>query len=183
MLTVANAERPNKASFARTTGRVPSRRATTMPRSGSTQRSWKNRSTIMSTKYPAKPHTKGIASFATPSRTTGSAANGAPRAVVFSPQGRERTGDQLVRGRGRRYTRGVRAERARDPSRPDPFEEGLGRCAANHAPLTPSAFLARAASVYPQKPAVLHGERVYTYAELYARARRLTSALARRGIG
>jgi fatty-acyl-CoA synthase len=77
----------------------------------------------------------------------------------------------------------VRAEPARNPSRPDPFEERFGRCAANHALLTPSAFIARAASVYPQKPAVLHGKRAYTYAELYARARRLASALARRGIG
>jgi fatty-acyl-CoA synthase len=70
------------------------------------------------------------------------------------------------------------------PSRPgsDPFEE-LGRRAANYAPLTPSSFLARAAAVYPRKPAVVHGERTYAYAELYARARRLASALARRGIG
>ncbi|HWC02662.1 MAG TPA: acyl-CoA synthetase [Methylomirabilota bacterium] len=79
--------------------------------------------------------------------------------------------------------RGVRAEPAREPSRSDPFEQGLGRCAANHAPLTPSAFLARAATVYPWKRAVLHGERALTYAELYARARGLASALARRGIG
>jgi fatty-acyl-CoA synthase len=64
-----------------------------------------------------------------------------------------------------------------------PFDEGLERRAANHAPLTPSSFLARAAAVYPRKPAVLHGETALTYAELYARARRLASALARRGIG
>ncbi len=65
----------------------------------------------------------------------------------------------------------------------NPFDEGLGPRAANHAPLTPASFLARAAAVYPRKAAVVHGERTYAYAELYARSRRLASALARRGIG
>jgi fatty-acyl-CoA synthase len=63
------------------------------------------------------------------------------------------------------------------------FDEGLERRTANHAPLTPLGFLARAAAVYPRKPAVLYGEHAFTYAELYARSRRLASALARRGIG
>jgi fatty-acyl-CoA synthase len=65
----------------------------------------------------------------------------------------------------------------------NPFDEGLGPRAANHAPLTPVSFLARAAAVYPRKAAVVHGEKTYTYAELYARSRRLASALLRRGIG
>ena len=59
-----------------------------------------------------------------------------------------------------------------------PFDDGLDRNAANHAALTPASFLARAAAVYPRKLAVLHGDRVFTYAEVYARARRLASALA-----
>jgi 3-(methylthio)propionyl---CoA ligase len=63
------------------------------------------------------------------------------------------------------------------------FEQDLDRRAANYAPLTPLSFLAWAAHVYPGKPAVIHGDRVFTYAELYARCRRLASALARRGIG
>src|SRR5262249_11509571 len=45
------------------------------------------------------------------------------------------------------------------------------------------AFLARAAAVYATKPAVIHGERSFTYAEFAARCRRLASALRRRGIG
>jgi fatty-acyl-CoA synthase len=65
----------------------------------------------------------------------------------------------------------------------NPFDEGLGPRAANHVPLTPASFLARAAAVYPRKAAVVHGETTYAYAELYARSRRLASALARRGIG
>jgi len=63
------------------------------------------------------------------------------------------------------------------------YEAGLERGPANHAPLTPLSFLARAAAVYPTKPAVIHGDRSYTYAEFAARCRRLASALTRRGIG
>jgi fatty-acyl-CoA synthase len=58
----------------------------------------------------------------------------------------------------------------------------LERRAVNHAPLTPLSFLARSAAVYPAKPAVIHGERSFTYAAFYARARRLASALRRRGL-
>ncbi len=64
-----------------------------------------------------------------------------------------------------------------------PFDDGLERNAANHAALTPVSFLARAAAVYAGKPAVLHGDRALTYAEVYARSRRLASALERRGVG
>ncbi|HTO11208.1 MAG TPA: acyl-CoA synthetase [Candidatus Binatia bacterium] len=64
----------------------------------------------------------------------------------------------------------------------NPFED-LDRGAANYSALTPLSFLAWAARVYPGKTAVVHGERAFTYAEFAARARRLGSALARRGIG
>ncbi len=63
------------------------------------------------------------------------------------------------------------------------YEAGLGPVAANRVPLSPLSFLARSAGVYPRKTAVVHGDRAYTYAELYARCRRLASALKRRGIG
>ncbi len=65
----------------------------------------------------------------------------------------------------------------------NPYELDLDRNAANYAPLTPLAFIERAAYVYPQRLAVVHGARRYTWAENYARCRRLASALARRGIG
>src|SRR5574342_595372 len=65
----------------------------------------------------------------------------------------------------------------------NPFEVGLDRGPANYAALTPLSFLARSAAVYPTKPAVIHGDRTFTYAECYARCRRLASALTRRGIG
>jgi fatty-acyl-CoA synthase len=64
-----------------------------------------------------------------------------------------------------------------------PYARGLDRGPANHGPLTPLAFLERAATVYPGKTAVIHGDRAFTYADFHARCRRLASALSRRGIG
>src|SRR5262249_59270723 len=63
------------------------------------------------------------------------------------------------------------------------FRTGLGRAAANFAALTPLGFLPRAASIYPDRVAMIHGDRRLSYREFDARARRLASALARRGIG
>ncbi len=59
----------------------------------------------------------------------------------------------------------------------------LAKTAANYAPLTPLGFLARAAQVFPDQPAVIHGNRRQNWAETYARCRRLASALSRHGIG
>jgi len=64
----------------------------------------------------------------------------------------------------------------------NPFETDLDRNAANHAPLTPLGFIERAAAVYPERIAVIHGARRYRWKETYARCRRLASALAKRGI-
>ncbi|RMD61363.1 MAG: acyl-CoA synthetase, partial [Alphaproteobacteria bacterium] len=63
------------------------------------------------------------------------------------------------------------------------FERDLQRRAANSAPLTPLSFLRRAAVVVPDKTAVIHGTQRLSYRDLYARSRRLASALRRRGIG
>ncbi|MGH7310904.1 MAG: acyl--CoA ligase family protein, partial [Candidatus Rokuibacteriota bacterium] len=49
--------------------------------------------------------------------------------------------------------------------------------------LTPVSFLTRSASVFPDKVAVVHGERRHTYRELEARVNRLASALRRAGLG
>jgi fatty-acyl-CoA synthase len=48
--------------------------------------------------------------------------------------------------------------------------------------LTPVSFLARNAYVFPDKPAVVHGERRYTYRQFEERANRLASALRRAGM-
>ena len=63
-----------------------------------------------------------------------------------------------------------------------PYDSGLERNPANFQPLTPLSFLARAALVYPEQMAVIHGGRSWTYREFFARAKKLGSALARRGI-
>ena len=65
---------------------------------------------------------------------------------------------------------------------PTPYDTGLDRNAANYQPLTPLSFLALAATVYPDVTAIIHGRHSSTYREFYARAKKLASALARRGI-
>jgi fatty-acyl-CoA synthase len=65
----------------------------------------------------------------------------------------------------------------------DAYTQNLDKNAANYQPLTPLSFLARAADVFPDYPAVVHGTWVIGYAEFYRRARRLASALAKLGIG
>ena len=62
------------------------------------------------------------------------------------------------------------------------YDRDLDKNPANHQPLTPLSFLARAAAVFPKQTAVIHGGRSWTYAEFYARSRRLASALAKRGV-
>ena len=63
------------------------------------------------------------------------------------------------------------------------YEQNLERRSANYAPLTPMSFIARTAYTWPQRLAVVHGARRYTWAETYGRSRRLASALAHRGVG
>jgi fatty-acyl-CoA synthase len=62
------------------------------------------------------------------------------------------------------------------------FETGLGRNAANYTPLSPLSFLARSAAVWGARTAIIHGPRRFTYAQMFARCRRLASALARAGV-
>ena len=63
------------------------------------------------------------------------------------------------------------------------YDVGLDKNAANYAPLTPLSLLARTAHIYPARIAVIHGDWQLTWKEVYARCRRLASALSRRGIG
>ncbi|HET6306793.1 MAG TPA: acyl-CoA synthetase [Rhodopila sp.] len=63
-----------------------------------------------------------------------------------------------------------------------PYDE-LAKNQANYAPLTPLSFIERAAYVYPDRVAVVYGTQRWTWAQTYARCRRLASALSRRGIG
>ena len=66
---------------------------------------------------------------------------------------------------------------------PNIYDLGLDKNTANHAPLTPLTFLAWTAEVYPQRLAVVHGNRRLTWSDVYARSRRLAGPLAAHGIG
>jgi len=63
------------------------------------------------------------------------------------------------------------------------YDRDLDKNAANHVPLSPLSFLKRAATVYPNKTAVVHGSIERNWTETYDRCRQLGSALAKRGIG
>ena len=65
----------------------------------------------------------------------------------------------------------------------NPYNTDLDRNPANHQPLTPLTFLERAASVYPEYTAIIHGSIKYSYAEFYRRSRQLASALSNQAIG
>ena len=62
------------------------------------------------------------------------------------------------------------------------YDTDLDRNPANFQPLTPLTFLDRAARVFPDHTAIIHGPLRRSYAEFYARSRRLASALAKHGI-
>ncbi len=63
-----------------------------------------------------------------------------------------------------------------------PYDRDLDKNPANFQPLTPLTFLERSAAVFPDRTAIVHGRLRRSYRDFYARARRLASALARRGI-
>jgi len=64
-----------------------------------------------------------------------------------------------------------------------PYQFDLDKNPANYQPLTPLSFLERAALVYPDHLAIIHGPLRRTYRDFYARSKKLASALAKRGIG
>jgi len=62
------------------------------------------------------------------------------------------------------------------------YDIDLDQTEANYTPLSPLSFIRRTAAVYPEKTSIIHGKRRYTWAETYARCKRLGSALAKRGV-
>jgi fatty-acyl-CoA synthase len=62
------------------------------------------------------------------------------------------------------------------------YDRDLDKNPANYQPLTPLSFLERAAQVYPDHLAIIHGDLRRTYRDFYARSRKLASALAQHGI-
>jgi fatty-acyl-CoA synthase len=65
----------------------------------------------------------------------------------------------------------------------NPYSVGLDKSPANYASLSPLSFLARAADVFPDRTAVVHGPERSDYRTLYRRCRQLGSALSGLGIG
>ena len=65
----------------------------------------------------------------------------------------------------------------------DIFSQNLEKNGANYVPLSPLSFLFRSAAVFPEKTAVVHGAKRYSYAEFKDRCCALASALSKRGIG
>ena len=64
----------------------------------------------------------------------------------------------------------------------NPYNTNLDRNPANFQPLTPLTFLERAASVYPNHTAIVHGKLRRNYSDFYSRSRQLASALCAKGI-
>ena len=62
------------------------------------------------------------------------------------------------------------------------YDTDLDKNPANFQPLTPLIFLERAASVHPDRTAIIHGTLRRNYRDFYARSRRFASALVRHGI-
>jgi fatty-acyl-CoA synthase len=63
------------------------------------------------------------------------------------------------------------------------YEIALGKNEANYQPLSPIPFLERSALVYPTKPAIVDGERIITYADMWRRCRQGADALRKLGVG
>eukprot|EP00041_Stephanoeca_diplocostata_P023300 m.570125 g.570125 ORF g.570125 m.570125 type:complete len:197 (-) comp22262_c0_seq11:4218-4808(-) len=58
----------------------------------------------------------------------------------------------------------------------------LPKRTANYAPLNPTQFVERAAKVYPEKLAIAHGNRRYTWELVYRRSMELAAACLEHGI-
>ncbi len=63
------------------------------------------------------------------------------------------------------------------------YNTDLDRYPANFQPLTPLTLLERSAATFPDHTAIIHGSLRRSYGEFYARARKLASALSKKGIG
>jgi fatty-acyl-CoA synthase len=63
------------------------------------------------------------------------------------------------------------------------YNKGLEANAANHVAMSPISFLERAAMVYPNKPAVVHGSLARNWKEVFERSKSLASALQKMGVG
>ncbi|HJP51342.1 MAG TPA: acyl-CoA synthetase [Pseudomonadales bacterium] len=63
------------------------------------------------------------------------------------------------------------------------YDQELDKNPANYEPLSPLSFIQRAALLYPDHEAVVHGELSRSWRETYRRCVRLASSLGKRGLG
>ena len=61
--------------------------------------------------------------------------------------------------------------------------DDLEKNGANFVPLSPLSLISRTAALYPDRQAVVHGDRRYTWADVFSRCRQLSSGLKGLGIG
>jgi fatty-acyl-CoA synthase len=63
------------------------------------------------------------------------------------------------------------------------YDNHLDPTLANHVPLSPVSFVERSAEIFGDLPAVIHGQRRYTWAQTRERSARLAAALQALGVG
>src|SRR5690606_12159712 len=63
------------------------------------------------------------------------------------------------------------------------YDQHLDRNPANHVALSPVSFVERTAEIFGDMPAVIHGARRYTWAQVRDRSARLAAALRALGVG
>ena len=63
------------------------------------------------------------------------------------------------------------------------YDDGLDKNAANHVALSPVSFVERSAEIFGDLPAVIHGDRRYTWRQTRDRAARLAAAMRALGVG
>lgn len=61
--------------------------------------------------------------------------------------------------------------------------DALAQTPANHVPLTPLSFLTRTVDLYPDRDAIIYGDRRYTWRDVGERTTRLASGLSQLGVG
>ncbi len=141
-----------------------------------------------SAKTQKTPKTKKAATPATPVKAKKKATSAKPKASAPPSRSSAKPQNKRISARPRKSLMGRATDALRTVPQvklrvgASPYDRDLNRNAANYQPLTPLSFLERAASVFPDQLAIVHGGARYSYGEFYARARRLASALRKRAI-